>query len=352
MKSTTLNPQSVIKNQQSIIPQALSSHRFDALYLIVSFWFVGGMFLDGWAHNHGQVDQSFFTPWHAVLYSGQLAVLLFLLTALWRGRAPGRDWGAMLPPGYALSLAGAILWVPAGIGDLLWHTFFGIEKSFEALLSPTHLALGFAGCLMVSGPLRAAWQRRELNESPSLARQWTMLLSLAFLLSVLTFFTQEANPIASFAGETRPPTAVTLTTELGVIGMLFTTTLIMGALLPVVVHWQLAPGALTLIFSVNALLMGFQNGRYPALHVLSMVLAGLIADGLLAWLRPSAQRLPALRLFSFLVPALMLTLYFAAAQLTTGIWWSVHVWTGVVVMSGMVGLLLSLVVAPGLSRNE
>ena len=347
MKSTTLNPQSAIKNQQSIIPQTLTSHRFDALYTIVSFWFVGGMFLDGWAHNHGQVDQSFFTPWHAALYSGQLAVFLFLLAALWRGRAPGRDWRAMLPPGYALSLAGAILWVPAGMGDLLWHIFFGIEKSFEALLSPTHLALGFAGSLMVSGPLRAAWQRHETHKPASLARQWPMLLSLAFLLSGLTFFTQEANPIASFAGQARPATAATLTTELGVIGMLFTAALVMGAILPIVAHWHLAPGALTLIFTINAVLMGFQNARYPVLHVLSMVLAGLVADGLLAWLRPSGQRLPALRLFAFLVPALMFTLYFAAAQLTTGIWWSVHVWTGVVVMSGMVGLLLSLVAAPG-----
>jgi hypothetical protein len=351
LKSTTLNPQSVSKNPESVIPEALSSHRFDALFIVVSLWFVGGLFLDGWAHNHGQVDQSFFTPWHAVLYSGQLAVLLFLLAALWQGRAPGRDWRAMLPPGYALSLVGAMLWVPAGMGDLLWHTFFGIEKSFEALLSPTHLALGFAGCLMVSGPLRAGWQRRAANKPPSLARQWPMLLSLAFLLSTLTFFTQEANPIASFAGETRPSTAVTLTTELGVIGMLFTAALIIGAVLPLVAHWHLAPGALTLIFTVNAVLMGFQNGPYPALHVLSMVLAGLVADGLLAWLRPSAQRLPALRLFAFLAPSLTLTLYFAAAQLTTGIWWSVHVWTGVVVMSGMAGLLLSLLFTPRLSAD-
>jgi hypothetical protein len=179
-----------------------------------------------------------------------------------------------------------------------------------------------------------------------------MLLSLAFLLSGLTFFTQEANPIASFAGQMRPATAVTLTTELGVIGMLFTAALVVGAILPIVAHWHLAPGALTLIFTVNAILMGFQNARYPVLHVLSMVLAGLVADGLLAWLRPSGQRLPALRLFAFLVPALMFTLYFAAAQLTTGIWWSVHVWTGVVVMSGMVGLLLSLVAAPGLPVDK
>jgi hypothetical protein len=37
--------------------------------LATSAWTVAGIYLDGWAHNHGKVD-SFFTPWHAVLYSG------------------------------------------------------------------------------------------------------------------------------------------------------------------------------------------------------------------------------------------------------------------------------------------
>src|SRR5262245_27710062 len=43
--------------------------RFDAFAALLSAAFVGGLFLDGWAHNHGKVDQSFFTPWHAILYS-------------------------------------------------------------------------------------------------------------------------------------------------------------------------------------------------------------------------------------------------------------------------------------------
>jgi hypothetical protein len=33
---------------------------------LLSAWLVGGLFPDGWAHAHGRVDQSFFTPWHTV----------------------------------------------------------------------------------------------------------------------------------------------------------------------------------------------------------------------------------------------------------------------------------------------
>ena len=48
----------------------------------LSAWLVGGFFLDGWAHTHGKVDQSFFTPWHAVLYSGHVVNLIVLLARM------------------------------------------------------------------------------------------------------------------------------------------------------------------------------------------------------------------------------------------------------------------------------
>jgi len=115
-----------------------SAPRFDWMVIALSSWFVGGLFLDGWAHTHGKVDTSFFTPWHGVLYSGHLATLLYL----------GWQWSRQrtLPAGYGLSLAGALLFVVGGVGDFIWHELFGIERSIEALLSPTHLllALGLA----------------------------------------------------------------------------------------------------------------------------------------------------------------------------------------------------------------
>src|SRR5262245_11407871 len=94
---------------------------FDWAMVLLSAWFLGGLYLDGWAHTHGKVDQSFFTPWHAVLYSGQLVVALFLEAHWLRNLSRGRSWRAALPAGYGLSLIGVLLWFPAGLGDLLWH---------------------------------------------------------------------------------------------------------------------------------------------------------------------------------------------------------------------------------------
>jgi len=91
-----------------------ATSRFDWIMSLLSAAFVGGLFLDGWAHTHGRVDDTFFTPWHAVLYGGWGACLLMLVGTLLRNVARGRSWRAALPTGYGLSLAGALLWFVAG----------------------------------------------------------------------------------------------------------------------------------------------------------------------------------------------------------------------------------------------
>jgi hypothetical protein len=40
--------------------------------------------------------------------------------------------------------------------------------------------------------------------------------------------------------------------------------------------------------------------------------------------------------------------YFLALRLTEGIWWSVHVWAGAIVLAGLVGWLVSYLVVPPL----
>ncbi len=158
-----------------------------------SAWLVTGVYLDGWAHQHGKVDDTFFTAWHAVLYSGYGATAGVLLAAV--ARAPRGAWSSrMLPPGYGLSLIGVLVFAVAGFLDMLWHLAFGIEFDTASLLSPTHLGLALGAALIVSGPLRAAWQR--LDDGPRSWSIWvTALASLTFLYSLVTFMTQFANPV-------------------------------------------------------------------------------------------------------------------------------------------------------------
>ncbi len=71
------------------LSRAPHSIRFDWAMAILSALFVGGLFLDGWAHTHGRVDQSFFTPWHAVFYAGYAMTASALVASLLRNHARG-----------------------------------------------------------------------------------------------------------------------------------------------------------------------------------------------------------------------------------------------------------------------
>src|SRR6266481_5608079 len=119
------------KERKSLI----SGIGFDRMMVILVCWFVGGLFIDGWAHNHGLVDRTFFTPWHALLYSGYAANAVLLLVTVARNHARGYDWQEAIPDGYQLSLLGVPLFAIGGVGDLIWHTLFGFEVGIEPLLS-------------------------------------------------------------------------------------------------------------------------------------------------------------------------------------------------------------------------
>ena len=168
--------------------------RFDWLIVALSAWWLGGLYLDGWAHIHVPALETFFTPWHAVLYSGFAACALALLVTLVRHLRRGYPWRKALPAGYGLSLVGAAIFLVAGALDLVWHTLFGVERSVEALLSPTHLLLATGGVLLVSGPLRATWRRISPGSQLTWRAGAPALLALLYCYSALGFFTQYAHP--------------------------------------------------------------------------------------------------------------------------------------------------------------
>ena len=65
-----------------------SSLGFDWLMAVLAALIMAGVIQDGWAHAHGLVDQSFFTPWHAILY-GCMALSGIVLAEI--GRASCRE---------------------------------------------------------------------------------------------------------------------------------------------------------------------------------------------------------------------------------------------------------------------
>jgi hypothetical protein len=122
--------------------------RDDLVTAVLSAWLIGGLFMDGWAHNTRTTLESFFTPWHALFYSGFAVSAAWMGWLVWRRRPAVGSWRAAVPAGYGLGLAGVALFLLSGIGDMSWHLALGIERDIAVLLSPTHLGLFLGGFLI------------------------------------------------------------------------------------------------------------------------------------------------------------------------------------------------------------
>lgn len=324
---------------------------FDWVFLVPCTWLMAGISLDGWAHNHIPSLETFFTPWHGVLYSGYLATAVFLLIVLVRNCRRGSAWQQAVPVGYSLSLLGSGIFAVGGVLDLIWHALFGIEKNVEALLSPTHLLLALGAVLIVSGPFRATWRRLPVDPAVRGQNLFPMLLSIAYVLAIFTFFTQFVNPIANSYADQH---TIEQLEELGIASILLQTALFMGTVLLVMRRWWLPLGAFTLINTIISIVSSLMAKSSPVVAVAILAaLTGLLIDLLNRGLKPTAERKTAMRLFAFATPVVINGMYFLGLAATKGVTWSVHLWVGSIVMAGTVGLLLSYVlVQPQLPTEE
>ena len=327
---------------------------FDWIMTVLSAFMVGGLYIDGWAHNHLPDIESFLTPWHAIFY-GSFALLAIIfawyVVAGLSTTRPERSnlfdrWPAAILAGYGWSAIGVALFALAGAGDIFWHMRFGIEHDTEALLSPTHLGLATGMALIMLGPFRAAVAR---GASATGAALWPAVLSLTLLYSGLTFITQFAPAMAAWGVGAMPRGDLAeLRIDRSVTAQLLDAALLSGVVVLLVRQWgaRLPFGAIIALLLGNSLLMETQQGGSEQL--LGIVLAGLASDALVWWLRPSAQRIAQFRWVAFAVPFL----YFAAHYVTYAvhgypICYKIHIWAGLPVIAGLVGLLLSFLAVTG-----
>ena len=161
----------------------------------LSVLLMSGVIQDGWAHAHGKVDQSFLTPWHAILYStmalnGLVLGGIALRNRFGAGYAPLRA----LPYGYTTALFGVVLFALGGVADLAWHSAFGIETGIDALISPSHLLLAFSGMLVFSGPIRSIAHQYG-PQTGGWKALGPMVFGLLASLTMLGFFLGYAQPV-------------------------------------------------------------------------------------------------------------------------------------------------------------
>lgn len=311
-----------------------------------------GLFLDGWAHNHILKIDTFFTPYHGLLYGGFFFTAAVLYLSAFKNYLRKKSFSNLLPPGYNLSLIGCFFFFLAGIGDLIWHTLFGIEVNVEALLSPTHLLLVTSGIIIVAAPIR----RALLSSFPQrFLPAISVLLTTSYIYAALAFFTQYANPFVfpwpAATSEVFLHFEGQYAQSLGITSIILQSGLLMGFYLFLLKSFKNLPyGSLTLVLGLNVLMVSFLRDQYRFIPI--AILTGFLADNLNILINPLASRNFNLRIFAFLVPVILYSLYYFTLLLTDYVIWSVHLWTGSIFLAGISGLLISYLVVPTYQKTN
>ncbi len=322
-----------------------TSDREDTITGLLGVWLLIGLFVDGWAHTNLGELETFFTPWHGIFYSGFAAGAGWMVLLTIRRIGPDRTFRRSIPPGYRLGMLGLAIFSAGGVSDMVWHTVFGIESNFRALLSPPHLVLLSGGLLAISSPIRAVAHRRP-DRRLARAEAFPTALSLLLVTGAVAFFVLYAWAPTSGAitapYEQSPGAAV-----FGTLEILITTLVLLGPAVYAVRQFDLPPGSFTLVMgSTGVLMAGIVAFRDPW-AIVPPLTAGLVLDGMGRWRGLGPASIVPTRLAFAASPMAMWTVHTGLAAVTNGVGWPVEVWAGVIFFSGLVGFGLSLIAFPG-----
>ncbi|NUT49428.1 MAG: hypothetical protein HOV94_19280 [Saccharothrix sp.] len=336
----------------------VAGYRTDLITVLLGTWFSIGLFLDAWAHSNVPELETFFTPWHAVFYSGFAATGAWILWVLWRNYQQGRRGLDVVPVGYAPAVLALPVFAAGGVGDYLWHTFIGIEQGIDILFSPTHLVLISSMVVILTTPLRTLWGDRDVV-SPSLRRFLPAGLALAFTASLVLLFASYADATVFTSGQV----IRAFTFEKGVPGsgegraaelassIIVTNLIMVVPLLLAARRFRLPFGAATLL-AVVVMLLSTAVANYTNISTaIGFVVAGVVIDVLLLKLRPAEDRIRQYRIFGAAASFVTWSVYFAAAIVDRGALPGVtEMWTGAPVMAALHGLLMAVVLVPTARR--
>ncbi len=312
----------------------------DLVTLLLALWTLIGLLVDAFFHSTDPGLESFWTPWHALFYSGFTATAGWLgWMALKRNTGSG-NWLDWAPQGYRTALVGVVLFAIGGVGDAIWHTIFGVETSIDALLSPTHLFL-FVGLLMIlSAPLRSAWLG-DGSSKPSLGEFIVPLASLVFTSTLVAFMLSYAWA-PSMSGAMQVPYSPEdgfseLLAEKVVMAVIITTLTMFVPLLAAGLRWRMPFGSATffLTFLSVAIALGFDE---DLIGIPAAIAAGLAFDILVS---VGANR----KLVTGIPPLVLWGLLFASVGASEdGLGLAPEIWGGAVVLASMALLTVELLV--------
>jgi len=316
------------------------------ILLIASAWLVIGLLLDAYAHATTPELETFWTPWHAVLYSG---IGVSGLTLLWlvRPRLPTLTYQSVLalPGALRIPLAGMALLLVGGGVDTLWHNVFGIEDGLEIFVSPSHILIILGMSVVAAGPalMLATKPGRRLSVPDS------VLVTASALLSVLPLhiFSLHASALGTvFLGMGNNPVDVYSPDAQMVHSYVFSTVLLLLPILIIGRRWRLPIGVPTVLVAMPAVLM-----HLMFMSEESWWLALTVADcaaGAEAVFRVGAQVVPLPAqarwiALGLIAPPLLWGAVFVVGASTIGVGWNIHMVSGVLTMVAVAGVVTVLV---------
>ncbi len=325
-------------------PRPVASRRTDVLTTVFGLWFTLGLFLDAYAHANIPELESFFTPWHAVFYSGFAAVAGWVLFTVWGHVQDGRRGRAAVPLGYGMTLVALPVFAVSGAIDLAWHELLGIETTTDIFFSPSHLGLITAMIVILTTPLRAAWAD-PVRPTPTP----TAVLTLAFATSLVLLFLTYGNALLFGPRGVVESFSTLEDRHAGELAarIVITNVLLLAPLLLLAKRWRLPFGAATTVFGTSALISAVLTGFELLALPVAVLVAGVLVDVLARVLRPSAARRGAFWGFAAAAGALTWAIYLGVAIAVAGrLPAVVELWTGMPIITALVGWLLAALVLP------
>ncbi len=322
----------------------------DLFTILFGLWLLSGVFIDGYAHSHiDSTLETFFTPWHAMLYSGFLACAIWFAWLTYRNYRLGWRGIEAIPHGYGSGIVGALIFAFGGVSDMIWHTIFGIEVGIAALYSPSHLCLFAGGTLIVFSPFKRAWLNRIAGgeASPRFVQFLPALVSIAFATSFTAFFAMNfwafINEFPSHSnqlwGDGSSDYLYDMGRVQGIANILITNAILIIPVLWLLKGWNPPFGSLTLLLTIPLVFMSVLDGFDNYFMIAVGIVSGLTADLVWRVLRITREG-AGTQLFLGLLSALIWGLYFLIIHINDRLAWEPEFWGGAIFLAALCSVVL------------
>ncbi len=368
-----------------------STLRDDAVTITLAFLTLVALMWDGIRHNNLVGIDTFWSAAHIAMYTGLTALGVWIASILIRfqGKRGVIDF-SIIPRGYGLAVIALPLAAIAGPADFTWHSLYGFENQIDSPYSPSHQGLFIAGALLAAIPAASAWKRRDQGIA-TMKSLLPTIFSVTAVASVMLFVIHQAMPFyagVAVTGDFQDDLKHFNDAYLGgnhsdhveglrqalthygddkfpyyfysthgtISGMLLMTAILMGALMLMRRRWRLPVGTVTIMFTAIVLMYEMLSEYHQAYLIPSMILAGIAGDLLLYRFvgDPAPGQLWRYRLGFAVIPPILWALYFICVALLGpgGLGWSGTLCFGVLVTSGTMTLMMSLLVFTPHTRLE